>query len=84
MLADSSSDEDSLINEGSHSTPEHERGHSRHIYSNVPSDSSSTSSARDTPPQRHRPYNGGHGDSTREAITHLADVMQNLRYCKLG
>lgn len=79
--SDSSSDEDSLLNEGSHSTPEHERGHSRHIYSNVPSDSSSTSSARDTPPQRHRHYNGGHGDHTRgEPITNLADVMQNLRY----
>lgn len=79
--SESSSDDDSLLNEASHSASEWEHT-SRHIYSNVPSDSSSTSSARDTPPQRHRHYNGGHGErGPRDAImNNLADVMQNLRH----
>ncbi|GAB6019998.1 beta transducin [Chamberlinius hualienensis] len=80
-ISDSSSDEDSLLNEGSQSTPEHDRSRALHIYSNVPSDSSSTSSARDTPP-RHRHYNGGQGgeSTNKESITSVADVMQNLRF----
>uniref|UniRef100_T1J2G4 DMAP1-binding domain-containing protein n=1 Tax=Strigamia maritima TaxID=126957 RepID=T1J2G4_STRMM len=80
--SDSSSDEDSLLNEGSHSTPERDRGPHRFSPSAVLSDSSSTSSARDTPPQQrhHRHFNGeDRYERPRDIITNLADVMQNLR-----
>ncbi|XP_067123650.1 disco-interacting protein 2 isoform X2 [Centruroides vittatus] len=87
--SDTSSDEDSVLNEGS--TPEQERCfRPLQQYSLTPqSDTSSTSSARETPSpqQRHMRYNGRSGrfedqlpdyrDNT-DVVTNLADVMQNL------
>lgn len=87
--SDTSSDEDSVLNEGS--TPEQERCfRPLQQYSLTPqSDTSSTSSARETPSpqQRHMRYNGRSGrfedqlpdyrDNT-DVVSNLADVMQNL------
>ncbi|XP_076311921.1 disco-interacting protein 2-like isoform X3 [Tachypleus tridentatus] len=85
--SDSSSDEDSVLNEGS--TPEQERcSRPFHQILGVQSDTSSTSSARETPPPCQtniRFDNSSRGGlelersgSRHEGVTNLADVMQNL------
>ncbi|XP_067013804.1 disco-interacting protein 2 isoform X2 [Anabrus simplex] len=91
----SSSDEDSVVNEGDvQSTPERERA--RTTPQLLPqSDTSSTGSARETPPQQRQIHrqtrlpNGGPGHTVweerddrkrmKQEITDLADVMHNLR-----
>ncbi|XP_035213720.1 disco-interacting protein 2 homolog A-like isoform X1 [Stegodyphus dumicola] len=83
--SDSSSDDDSALNEGS--TPEQEHlPHSIHQATTSQSDTSSTSSTRETPsPQQW--YNGrpnkvddywAHHGGCASPMTNLADVMQNL------
>ncbi|XP_055926372.1 disco-interacting protein 2-like isoform X4 [Argiope bruennichi] len=83
--SDSSSDDDSAVNEGSTPEQEHLPTHNIHQATTSQSDTSSTSSTRETPsPQQW--YNGRPNrvddywvhTSCASPMTNLADVMQNL------
>ncbi|GIY21702.1 disco-interacting protein 2 [Caerostris extrusa] len=85
LLHHSSSDDDSAVNEGSTPEQEHLPTHNIHQATTSQSDTSSTSSTRETPsPQQW--YNGRPNrvddywvhTSCASPMTNLADVMQNL------
>nr|XP_050050187.1 disco-interacting protein 2-like isoform X4 [Dermacentor andersoni] len=75
--SDSSSDDDSVLNEGS--TPEQERL-MRPLPTPPQSDTSGASSPRETPPRIALRCSNGRGSDrpTMDGVSHLADVMQNL------
>lgn len=88
-VTESSSDEDSIVNEETvESTPEREKARDRNTPQMLPppplSDTSSTGSP---PPLHHRPRippNNWDQHRNRQEITDISDVMQNFRPCKFS